>query len=109
MANDIDPNSAQKVKYQEIAKSFRIPYWDWARRNVPPFPLAALTDDTNPKNFYKSNGFKEPQLMEGSSVRSNYNPLFAYKFADQAPDDVKTVSMITERFLLPTRSVNIQF
>jgi hypothetical protein len=96
-ADSIDPMSPEKAKYQQIAKNFRMPYWDWARRDVSPFPKAALNSTAYPNNkdFFKSPNFKGPQMTPDPKVKDDYNPLFTFPFPKDTIKELKTVSMIS--------------
>ena len=59
--------------YKALAKAFRIPYWDWARRDTQIVPQQAL-DATYGKDL-------------------NPNPLFTYKFPSNTTRDI-TVSTL---------------
>ena len=72
-----------------------MPYWDWARKNVSPFPKAALNSTAlpNSKDFFKSPDFKVPQ-MTNHPKKDDYNPLFTFPFPKDTIAELKTVRMI---------------
>ena len=75
VAKRIDTSHPEKGTYKEYAESFRIPYWDWARKDTQIVPAETL--DPN----YRLPG---PQGSNTTSVSDGggYNPLFMYKFPD---------------------------
>lgn len=73
IASGIDDSSAEKAKYVAAAKEFRMPYWDWARKNVSIFPEEALSNEIS---------FSGPPSR--NSVHPKYNPLFQAPFHEGA-------------------------
>ncbi|KAK1721332.1 uncharacterized protein BDZ83DRAFT_704785 [Colletotrichum acutatum] len=81
------------TKYTKAAKTFRLPYWDWARPELPLFPKEALSRKEH--TVERPNSQKDDQEKFPSSI----NPLGSYKFgkysqaqyANKVPDYVKIV------------------
>lgn len=88
VADAIDPQSADKASYQKLAKSFRLPYWDWARKNVNTFPRLALSETS--AQHYKE-GFQPPLLSGHPGLAVMNNPLFTYRFPSDALKDLTHV------------------
>jgi hypothetical protein len=77
-----------------------MPYWDWARREAPPFPTAALNSTVFAKNkdFYRNKSFQGPRVIDDSevTVRRDYNPLFTFPFPAGTINDIKEVRAFHE-------------
>ena len=43
-AKEIESDHPKKEAYMTAAKNFRMPYWDWARKDAPLVPPEALQD-----------------------------------------------------------------
>nr|XP_036576373.1 tyrosinase [Colletotrichum truncatum]KAF6783111.1 tyrosinase [Colletotrichum truncatum] len=61
----------RKADYVRAAKSFRMPYWDWARPDLGVFPPQAVSDATN--------RVIRPRSLPGSA---EINPLASYTFRE---------------------------
>lgn len=88
IATGIDSTSPEKARYVAAAKSFRMPYWDWARKDVPIFPQEALN------NTNSSSG-----PTSSASVHAKYNPLFQAPFQSGTPANITV--RLPFRYCLP--------
>lgn len=83
IANGLASNVQNRATYVDLAKQFRMPYWDWSV-NSPIFPQAALNNVPPPSTpQFQITGFKSP----------TYNPLYQYPFPSSAPSAIKGVSV----------------
>jgi len=87
IANEIIAPPAEKAKYVAAAKDFRMPYWDWARKDVTIFPEEALNNTTD---------FTGPPST--ASVHPKYNPLFQAPFQDKVPKEITSGYKTTVRY-----------
>jgi tyrosinase len=82
----IDDAHPDKKNYAAAAKTFRLPYWDWARRGQSSiFPQAALENKYDRKSVPKSS----KSWFEKNPV---YNPLFQYPFPEGSDRKITRVS-----------------
>ncbi|OTB03798.1 hypothetical protein M426DRAFT_12300 [Hypoxylon sp. CI-4A] len=90
-----------KARYLAAAKTFRIPYWDWARRDLSVFPEEALiTGKINvnmPATLAKALGVK----LEGQ-VGQIDNPLYNFKFPSGIESEYKIHGKDTTQRYEPT-------
>ncbi|OCL03657.1 Di-copper centre-containing protein, partial [Glonium stellatum] len=87
IANGINAPSAEKAKYIAAAKDFRMPYWDWARKDVPIFPREALNNENS------TNG-----PPSSASIHAKYNPLFQAPFQSSVPPGIARGYPTTVRY-----------
>jgi tyrosinase len=81
----IDDAHPEKQKYAEAAKSFRLPYWDWARRGQTAiFPQATLDNKYDRSSVPKSR-------TSWFSNNEIYNPLFQYPFPEDTDNLIARV------------------
>lgn len=88
VANGIDTHNQDRDKYIKAANEFRMPYWDWARKDALIFPQEAL-DDQLPF----STNLKFPSST--ASVSPTSNPLFKAPFNKDSIFDDTFVSLNT--------------
>ena len=81
VAKKIDVSHPEKATYKAYAESFRIPYWDWARKDTQIVPAEAL----NPN--YRAPGPQGSKIASASD-KDNYNPLFLYKFPEGTSTEI---------------------
>lgn len=75
----------RKAEYVKAAKTFRMPYWDWARRDLGVFPPQASSKKLNP--------VIRPKSIPG---KSDINPLANYIFREsKSQKDINTVNTHT--------------
>ncbi|KAK1470386.1 hypothetical protein CTAM01_16837 [Colletotrichum tamarilloi] len=67
------------TKYIDAAKTFRMPYWDWARPGLPLFPDEAISRARHP--------VKRPPSQSG--LPEKINPLGSYKFGEYSKERTK--------------------
>lgn len=84
----IDSKHPAKQEYMKLADDFRLPYWDWARKDVQIVPEEAI--DPN----YHVNGPPSSASVPAPE-RLYYNGLFAYEFPDGTPDEIRVSSSIS--------------
>ena len=73
-----------------LAKGFRVPYWDWARKDVQPAPEEALDSKyRGPQGPWS----KHTVAVELGPEKADYNPLF------QAPLPTKPVEGVLPEYL----------
>ena len=65
----------------DLAERFRIPYWDWARKDTQIVPQEALNRE-NPVHG-------PPSSASLPALEKNYNPLYAYPFPEETQGDIK--------------------
>jgi hypothetical protein len=73
------------------AENFRIPYWDWARGDTQIVPEQALDSDYNVDGPPSS-----------ASTGKDYNPLFAYPFAEGTSPDITVGAQDPSMFMATT-------
>ncbi|KAF7532664.1 hypothetical protein G7054_g7781 [Neopestalotiopsis clavispora] len=66
----------RKADYVKAAKTFRMPYWDWARPDLPIFPAEA--------SINANNQVARPRASTKAPIKPN--PLASYKFRESASD-----------------------
>lgn len=81
VANGISSTVANRDTYLKAAKSFRMPYWDWARQDRG-FPEDALTSDIPSKT---------PTFTVKNFDGAENNTLLYYKFPPGTPRDITGV------------------
>ena len=64
----------------DLAERFRMPYWDWARKNTQIVPQEVL-DPKDPTDGPLSS-------KSIPALGNNYNPLYAYPFPEGTPDNI---------------------
>lgn len=85
----IDGSHPDKQRYVEAAKTFRLPYWDWARRGQSAiFPQVALDNTYNRASVPRSS----KSWFNNNPV---YNPLFQYRFPEGTDPNIARVSRQT--------------
>ncbi|KAF2740941.1 Di-copper centre-containing protein [Polyplosphaeria fusca] len=79
-----DDPKGTKQKYVDAAKTFRLPYWDWAKplnaadpNSSPYFPKAALSKSYNRTKLPKSS----ESWFDQNPTKPVYNPLFQAPFS----------------------------
>ncbi|KAI0396742.1 common central domain of tyrosinase-domain-containing protein [Xylariaceae sp. FL0594] len=73
-------------RYLKAAESFRLPYWDWARADLPILPDEA-TDSDVVQVIMPESLRKEYKLSKDSAGTVTLpNPLYTYKFQGDQPD-----------------------
>ena len=77
IASGIDPSHPGKKIYMDLAEKFRIPYWDWARKDTQIVPQEALDPE------YLADG-----PPSSKSIPKKYNPLYAYPFPKGTTEDI---------------------
>ncbi|ETS78584.1 hypothetical protein PFICI_10646 [Pestalotiopsis fici W106-1] len=70
-------DAERKADYVKAAKTFRMPYWDWARPDLPVFPAEAGID--------ANNQVARPKTSAEAPIKPN--PLASYTFRESASDD----------------------
>ncbi|KAF2197120.1 Di-copper centre-containing protein [Delitschia confertaspora ATCC 74209] len=71
--------SPDREKYVAVADTFRMPYWDWARRTEDHFPREALHDKVKTV---------APRSEASTRRKDTYNPLHHYPFPSGVPKDI---------------------
>lgn len=88
----IDNSHPEKSRYVEAAKSFRLPYWDWARRGQSAiFPQVAIDNRYDRASVPRST----KSWFNDNPV---YNPLFRYPFPNGVDGRITRGSATTERY-----------
>jgi hypothetical protein len=77
----IDASDPEQAKYKVYAESFRIPYWDWARKDTQVVPAEALDP------CYHAPGPQGSKIASASD-KDDYNPLYLYKFPEGTPTEI---------------------
>ena len=80
----------------DLAEKFRIPYWDWARKDTQIVPQEALDRE------YRTDG--PPSSGSISTLGKDYNPLYAYSFPKGTTEDI-TVSAPTPILFIATTTL----
>ncbi|KAK1640802.1 hypothetical protein BDP81DRAFT_457782 [Colletotrichum phormii] len=70
-----------RCEYIKAARTFRMPYWDWARPELPLFPDEALSR--------REHVVERPESQKGDTDKfpGKINPLASYKFGEDAAID----------------------
>ncbi|ENH75899.1 Tyrosinase [Fusarium oxysporum f. sp. cubense race 1] len=83
-------------KYVEAAKSFRMPFWDWARPGLPVFPEEATNSDKARVIVPQSLLQEYPDLNKSADGSVEiHNPLFSYTFPSGIDTDFKIEGLKT--------------
>ena len=83
----------------DLAEKFRIPYWDWARKDTQIVPQEAL----DPK--YPADG--PPSSESISTLVKNYNPLYAYPFPKGTTKDITVGAPTPILFMATTTQLRL--
>ncbi|KAI8651642.1 Tyrosinase [Fusarium keratoplasticum] len=80
-------------KYVAAAEAFRMPFWDWARPDLPVFPAEASSSKVvqvkMPDSLRKEYNFPAGKLVEIP------NPLYSYKFQPGTQENIKVDRLST--------------
>ena len=92
IAKGIASDNPKRDSYLQIAESFRIPFWDWARKDTQIIPRQTLDPNLVVKGPPSSNASK-----------GDYNPLYAFPFSQGTDPKITVRSSFSFNFPISER------